>query len=92
MASALHHPIKKAMIEKQTINGRDFWIRVDQHPANRENPNVIPTEYFSATYFRENPESNADGETLLDEDGEKRFFESPVAALTAIRRKLERES
>lgn len=68
------------MIEHQNINGRDVWLKVDPHPVPRENPNIIPTEYFTATYYLQEP-SPMHGETIRDDDGEPRLFESPVAAL-----------
>jgi hypothetical protein len=74
---------KKAMIEKQTINGKDVWLKVDAYHVERSNPNTIPTEYFTASYYYEEPSEDAmDGEQVKDEDGEPRLFESPVAALT----------
>jgi hypothetical protein len=75
------------MIEKQTINGRDVWVEIQQQPANRSNQNTIPTEYFTARYFFEEP-GNMQGEWLADEDGQPRLFESPVAALSYVTRKL----
>lgn len=71
------------MIEKQEINGREVWLKVTSHPMDRENPNVIPREYFSARYYFSQPEETAgDGEPIRDEDGSDKLFESPVAALT----------
>ena len=75
------------MIEKQTINGRDVWVEVQQQPANRENPNTIPTEYFTARYYLEEP-GDTEGKTLLDEDGQPKLFESPVAALNYASKKI----
>lgn len=70
------------MIEKQTINGRDIWLKVDPYHVDRPNANVIPTEYFTAAFYYEEPtESSAGGEQVKDEDGEPKLFESPVAAL-----------
>lgn len=69
------------MIEKQSINGRDVWVEIQQQPANRANPNTIPTEYFTARYFFEEP-GGAEGKWLTGDDGEPRLFESPVAALS----------
>lgn len=78
------------MIEKQNINGREVWIKVDAHPVERDNPNTIPREYFSASCFSCEPgSSGADGEQIRDEDGSTRMFESPVAALTEARKQLE---
>jgi hypothetical protein len=75
------------MIEKQSINGKDVWIEVEQQPANRSNPNVIPTEYFIAKYYLE--ESLAGSAVVItDEEGKPKLFESPVAALTFISKKL----
>lgn len=71
------------MIEKQNINGRDVWLKVDPHPVQRANSNIIPTEYFTATYYLQEPHSgNPVGEIVRGEDGEVRLFESPVAALS----------
>lgn len=79
------------MIEKQNVNGRDVWIQVDPQPVQRENPNIIPTEYFTATCFSEDPSgSNNRGEEIRDEDGKPKLFESPVAALTYARKAAER--
>ena len=78
------------MVEKQSINGREVWIQVDSHPMNRENPNIIPTEYFTATCYLQEPSHNGNnGEPVQDEDGATRLFESPVAALSYARRRLE---
>ncbi|RYY58157.1 MAG: hypothetical protein EOO12_17435 [Chitinophagaceae bacterium] len=58
--------------------------------ANRANPNTIPTEYFSASYFTEEPEGDgAAGIVILDGEGEPKLFESPVAALTYARKRFE---
>ncbi len=71
------------MIEKQTIDGKDVWLKVDPYHVERPNPNVIPTEYFTASYYLHEPSEDAtDGEPVKDEDGEVKLFESPVAALT----------
>ena len=71
------------MIEKQTINGKDVWLKVDPYHVERSNPNIIPTEYFTAAYFYEEPSAESTGgEQIRDEEGETKLFESPVAALT----------
>ncbi|RYZ61241.1 MAG: hypothetical protein EOO14_05485 [Chitinophagaceae bacterium] len=71
------------MIEKQTIDGRDVWMKVDPYHVERANPNIIPTEYFTATYYYQEPvDETARGEMVKDEEGETKLFESPVAALT----------
>jgi hypothetical protein len=75
------------MIEKQSINGRDVWVEIQQQPANRQNPNVIPTEYFTARYYFEEPGS-AEGKMLMDDDGHPKLFESPVAALNYASKKI----
>jgi hypothetical protein len=75
------------MIEKQSINGKDVWIEVEQQPANRSNLNIIPTEYFFAKYYLD--ESLAGAAVIFtDEDGKPVLFESPVAALAFARKKL----
>jgi hypothetical protein len=75
------------MIEKQSINGKDVWIEIEQQPANRSNPNIIPTEYFFAKYYLD--ETLAGSSVIFtDEDGKPVLFESPVAALTFARKKL----
>jgi len=75
------------MIEKQSINGKDVWIEVEQQPANRSNPNVIPTEYFIAKYYL-NESPSGSPVTITGEDGNPVLFESPVEALTFTSRKL----
>ncbi|RYY97217.1 MAG: hypothetical protein EOO11_11510 [Chitinophagaceae bacterium] len=78
------------MIEKQEINGRDVWLKVDVHPVQRENPNIIPNEYFTVSYYMEDPEQEgAAGILVQDESGEPRLFESPVAALSGGRLRVE---
>lgn len=77
------------MTEKQNINGRDVWLKVDAYPVERDNPNIIPTEYFTATYsFNENFGDEADN-IMKDDEGQTRLFESPVAALSFARKRLE---
>jgi len=78
------------MIEHQNINGRDVWLKVDPHPVQRENPNIFPTEYFTATYYLQEPQpAPIHGQTIQDDDGDgPKLFESPVAALTYAWRKL----
>jgi hypothetical protein len=79
------------MIEKQTINGKEVWLKVDPYHVDRENRNIIPTEYFTATYYWQEPtDDSLSGELVKDEDGETQLFESPVAALSLARKKLEK--
>jgi hypothetical protein len=90
MALTLYRFRKSLMIEKQSINGRDVWVKVDPYHVERPNPNTIPTEYFTASYYLD--ETNLDhlkGESINDEDGKVKLFESPVAALSFARKKLE---
>jgi hypothetical protein len=70
------------MIEKQTINGKDIWLQVEPYHVQRANPDIIPTEYFTAKYYLQDPDSSDSGEIIKDEDGETKLFESPVAALS----------
>lgn len=79
------------MIEKQSINGREVWLKVDPYRVDRPNRNTIPTEYFTATYYMEEPASHQlEGETIRDEEngGGPKLFESPVAALAYAWRRL----
>ena len=75
------------MIEKQSINGKDVWVEIEPFHVERDNPKTIPTEYFTARYYMDEPDS-ASGEIFKDEDGELKLFESPVAALTFASKKL----
>ena len=77
------------MVERHLINGKEVWIKVDPHHVQRENPNIIPTEYFIASYFWQEPADNDKGGETVKEDGEAKLFESPVAALTYARKTLE---
>ncbi len=79
------------MTEKQSINGKDVWLKIDPYHVQRSNPNIIPTEYFTATYYLQEPVADTiNGESIKDEDGEIKLFESPVAALAFARKRLER--
>ena len=79
------------MIEKQSINDRDVWIKVDPFHVERDNPNIIPTEYFTASYFLQEPSPDGgNGQPLNDDNGNPKLFESPVAALSYTEKKLEK--
>jgi len=78
------------MIEKQSINGKEVWLKVNPHPAGRPNPNIIPTEYFTASYYFQEPIADLSGEVVKDENGAPKLFESPVAALNFARKIVER--
>ena len=78
------------MIEKQSINGREVWLKINPYRVQRANPNIIPTEYFTATYYLDEPNAeNKSGEIVNDEEGKVKLFESPVAALSFVQKKLE---
>ena len=77
------------MIEKQSIKEKDVWIKVDPFHVQRENPNIIPTEYFTATFYLQEPVSDNNGEIIKDDEGTTKLFESPVAALSYARKKVE---
>lgn len=78
------------MMEKQSINGKDVWVKVETYHPERSNPKTIPTEYFTATYFLDEPGSEDNkGKSINDEEGKLKLFESPVAALSFTRKKLE---
>jgi len=80
------------MVEKHSIHGKDVWLKVDPHPVERSNPHIIPTEYFTATYYLEEPLTGDEenGELIKDEEGEVKLFESPVAALAFVQKKVEK--
>jgi hypothetical protein len=92
MASTLQHCRKRIMIEKQTIKGKDVWLKVDQYliQLSESNDNDNATEYFTASYYLQEPPSDVAGETIKDENGEPKLFESPVAALAFVRKQVER--
>ena len=77
------------MIEQQIINGKEIWLKIDPFYPQRENPNIIPAEYFTATYYFQQPSGTSGGEFIKDEDGEPKLFESSVAALSFAAKKLE---
>ena len=78
------------MIEKQSINGKDVWLKVESYHLERPDPNIIPTEYFTATYYLDERDlENNKGEIVYDEEGKAKLFESPVAALSFARKRLE---
>jgi hypothetical protein len=77
------------MVEKHSLNGKEVWIKVDPYHVHRENPNIIPTEYFTASYFWQEPTDGGSAGEMIQEDGETKLFESPVAALTYARKSLE---
>lgn len=79
--------LKLIMIEKQSINGKDVWVEIEPYHVSRSNPKTIPTEYFTARYYLDEPNSGR-GEIFKDENGELRLFESPVAALSFASKKL----
>ena len=81
------------MIEKQTIRDRDVWLKVDPYKVERSNPHIIPTEYFTVSFFSNEPEVESDREEFIkDEDGNIKLFESPVAALTYARKSIEQQA
>lgn len=90
MASTLHQFSKQIMIERHSVKGKEVWLKIDPYPVQRANANIIPTEYFTATYYFQEPlTDNETGQVLKDERGEVKLFESPVAALSFARTRLE---
>jgi len=81
---------RQPMIEKQSINGKEFWVEVEPYHVERDNPRTIPTEYFTARYYLQDPTSSAGaaGEVIAEKDGQPKLFESPVAALQYANEKL----
>jgi hypothetical protein len=75
------------MTEKLLINGKDVWIVIEPHLMPRENQHIIPTEYFTASYYLQEPDGDIPGELFIDGTG-PRLFESPVAALEYAQEKL----
>ena len=81
------------MIEKQTIRDRDVWLKVDPYKVQRSNPDIIPTEYFTVSFFIHEPSGEADrGEFIKDEEGNIKLFESTVAALSYARKSIEQQA
>ena len=79
------------MIEQQTINEKNVWIKVQPYHVERSNPNIIPTEYFTVAYFLQQPAPDAANAQLIkDDNGEPKLFESPVAALGYAEKMLEK--
>ena len=78
------------MIEQQIINGKEVWLKIDPFYPQRDNANIIPAEYFTATYYLQQPSSGTSGgQFIRDEDGEPKLFESPVAALNFAAKRLQ---
>jgi hypothetical protein len=75
------------MIEHHIIKGKDVWVEVTDQPADRDNARTIPTEYFTAKYYLEEPPEGKP-QWIIGDDGEPQLFESPVAALTFTTKKL----
>jgi hypothetical protein len=81
------------MIEKQTIRDRDVWLKVDPYKVQRSNPDTIPTEYFTVSFFVNEPTVESEiGEFIKDEEGNIKLFESPVAALSYARKTIEQQA
>ena len=79
------------MIERQSINGREYWVEVEPYHVERNNPRTIPTEYFTARYYLQEPASSSPGmggELISEKDGQPKLFESPVAALQYANEKV----
>ena len=78
------------MIEKQSINGKEVWVQVEPYRVERDNPRTIPTEYFTAKYYLQDPikSSGNSGELISEKDGQPKLFESPVAALQYANEKV----
>jgi hypothetical protein len=75
------------MTEKLTINGKEVWVVIEPHLVPRENPHIIPTEYFTAMYYWQEPGDGVSGELFI-EGTEPKLFESPVEALEYARETL----
>ena len=78
------------MIEKLQVNNQDVWLKVNPWHVERDNPNIIPTEYFTVSYYvQQTSEDLKGGELIKDENGEAKLFESPVAAISYAAKKLQ---
>ena len=78
------------MTEQQIINGRRVWIKIEPYHVDRSNPNIIPTEYFTASYSLQAPSAAEQSLPINDDNGKPKLFESPVAALSYTEKKLEK--
>ena len=78
------------MTEQQIINGRRVWIKVEPYHVDRSNHNIIPTEYFTASYSLQAPSAAEESLPINDDNGKPKLFESPVAALSYTEKKLEK--
>ena len=76
------------MIEKQSINGQDVWLEIEPYHVTRDNPKTIPTEYFTARYYLQQPDNAQSGKIITEKDGNPKLFESPVAALEFANERL----
>lgn len=79
------------MIEKHSINGQDIWLEVQPYHVKRDNPKTIPTEYFTAQYYLEEPGGPQSPRLINEDDGSPKLFESPVAALRFVNERLMEE-
>lgn len=78
------------MVEKQHINGKDVWFKVEPWHVERDNPNIIPTEYFTVSCSSQEPTDEANGgELVRDENNQPKLFESPVAAISYAAKKMQ---
>lgn len=81
----------KLMVEQLTINEKNVWIKVQPYHVDRDNPNIIPTEYFTASYFLQQPAYDVEnGYLIKDDNNEPKLFESPVAAVSYAEKMLEK--
>jgi hypothetical protein len=76
------------MKEKQCINGKDVWLSVMPYYPERNNPHIIPAEYFTIAYSLKGQEQ--DNEIVKDEKGQPKLFESPVAAISYASQELQK--
>ncbi|MEO5891741.1 MAG: hypothetical protein ABIQ31_15950 [Ferruginibacter sp.] len=74
------------MTEKVQINEKNVWIVIE--PYAIQAPAGEPQEYFTASYYLNDPRSNPEGVLMLDENKKAIAFESPVEALEYANEKL----
>lgn len=74
------------MTEKLQINGKDIWVMIEPHTTRQ--PADDAQEYFTASYFSNDPAGQPGGILFTTPDNKPVTFYSPVAALEYANEKL----